>query len=253
MNIDNLWSAEPVRIADADTERETIARAKLGDQDATLTLARAYLPAMRSAVAKYGSTMELDDARQAAFLGLLNAIAAFDADRGGRLATIVRQHVTDALASAAGESGHGFTVPERTLKRFFGILARVDGDVVKAAEIAPDFEMTTETFYGVLQAVRATGSLEAALEADGDVIASGIGPVVADREYADAEDRMLVDMAFRAVDETEAEVCRMAYGFGEYYNPLPDAEIGSRLGMGRVKTLRTRQRALRKMRSALGA
>lgn len=253
MNIEAIWTSTPVRIADATQELAFIDRAKNGDQDAILALMGAYIAVLRSAVGKYAHILGRDDARQAAFEGLMRAVAAFDPAKGRRLATVIRQHVADTLASAAGEAGEGFTIPERTLKRFFGILAKADGDVPRAAELAPKYEMTQDTFYGVLQAVRSTGSLEAHLEADGDTVMAQLEPVVADREFVDVEDRVLVEMAFAAVDDLEAKVCRMAYGFDEHYRPLPDAEIGAQLGMSRLKALRTRQRALTKMRHAVGA
>lgn len=256
-HMDALWASPAARFADAQDEVRVIAHAKVGREDAQLRLFQAYVPALRSAVSRYTRVLSRDDARQAAFMGLLSAVDAFDMSRSDRLASLLKQHVTDALASAASEATGGFTVPERSLKRFFGILARADGDVSVAAQIAPDHAMTVETFHTILAAV-STGSLDEATDPDRPSVGQVSGydptavPVTSEREVADFEDAILVDIAFRAVDDVERSVCRLAYGFAEY-DPQPDAEIGARLGMGRVKTLRTRQAALAKMRDAIGA
>ncbi len=245
-----IWETPVVRIATGAEEVAVIERAKAGEEAATLALFGAYVALLRAAVGRYTKTLSRDDARQAAVEGLLTAVGAFDPAKSDRLASLLRQHVDSALASAAGQSTAGFTVPERTLKRFFGILARADGNVTQAAVMAPEFDMATETFYGVLAAVNASGSLEAEVETRG--FDAPVEPVYAERQFADAEDKLLVSKAFSAVDDLERDVCRLAYGFADY-DPQPDAEVGFRLGMGRVKTLRIRQGALKKMASALGA
>ncbi|OZV74741.1 hypothetical protein CA850_29630 [Micromonospora echinospora] len=245
-----MWDAPVEHIATAAEEVELIAAAGAGDEDALLRLFASYVPHLCQAVGAYTKVLPLDDARQAAFLGLVSAVRAFDPAQSDRLVSVIRQHAHAELSAAAQAAGTGFTVPSRTVERFFGILAKAGNDVAEAAKIAPAYEMTADTFYSVLGAVTAGASLETALEARGDAV---FGNVVAPREIADAEDRVLVELAFRAVDDFERDVCRLAYGFSDF-DPVPDAEIGHRLGkFSRLKIQRTRTRALGKMRSALGA
>jgi DNA-directed RNA polymerase specialized sigma subunit len=196
---------------------------------------------------------DLEDVRSQAIVGLLEAIRAFDGDTQTRLAAIAPQYIVDAVAQAASPVA-AFSVPKRTLTRFFGILRAADGNVYDAARLAPEYEMKTETFLAVLSAVRDVDSYDALTEAreedggqSGDVATSPIW----DGRQADAEDRVLVEAAFRSVDTLEKDVTRLAYGFTEY-DPVPDAEIGARLGLSRQKTQRTRSSALGKMREALG-
>ncbi|MFG3715835.1 hypothetical protein [Micromonospora sp. NPDC047730] len=248
-----LWTVHTEPIP-ADDEAAVIAAAQTGDEAATLRLFAAYQPALRAAV-RHTTRLDRDDARQAATLGFLEAVRAFDPDRheGGRLAGVLRHHVADALSEASSDALGGFTVPGRTLRRYFGILKRADGDPVEAARIAPEFEMTAETFWAVWAGVTANDSLEEAIAAHGAVCVAPVGDLAEPRGVADAEDRVLAELAFRSVDDFERDVCRLAYGFADF-DPQPDAEIGHRLGgFGRLKIQRTRTRALGKMASALGA
>lgn len=253
-SFDSLWTAPAAPIEDPATETELIDAAKDGDDEAFLRLFAAYIPALNRAVRQFSSALPQDDARQAATLGLMQAVQAFDPERSNRLASILRSYVADALASAASDATGGFAVPTRTLKRFFSILSRAGGDVREALRLAPNFEMTEETFRAVHAAVSATASLEVELGEGGDRVDASISAldVLSPTEIVDAEDRVLCRLAFSAVNKTEAAVCRLAYGFADY-DPQPDGEIGFRLGFSRLKALRTRQRALGKMRCVVGA
>lgn len=256
--IDALWTAPAARFADSGAEMKAIAQAQAGDGDAQLALFSAYVPHLRSIVARYTGTLGRDDARQAAFEGLLAAVHAFDPAVSNALASLLPTHVNAALAATASESARGFTVPERSLKRFFGILSRADGDVSAAAKLAPAHHMTVETFHTILAAVTTDSYETVATSEDDPGRTTGGRSVTAEvvtvgREFADIEDRLMVDIALRAVSDLEACVCRHAYGFHDYGAVQTDAEVGHRLGMGRVKTLRTRQAALARMRDALGA
>lgn len=245
----------------AEQEVALIAAAKDGDEGATLDLLYAYGPALRSAVGHYrnagGSTSTTDhhaieDLRASAVAGILEAVQAFDPERHNRLAAVVKGHLRDAVSSAI-VSPIAFSVPDRTRKRFFGILREAGGDVVKAAELAPKREMTVSTFMDVLAAVRAA-DLQLPTGGEDDTAAQSAWEAARplwSGDNTDAEDAVLVETAFEAVDALETDVCRLAYGFADY-DPQPDAVVGERLGLSRAKTQRVRSGALAKMRSALG-
>ena len=250
---------ERLELAD---ERHLITLAQAGDETAKLRLMRAYAPALRNgvtwftrAVPTIPQTADLEDVRSQAVMGLLEAIDAFDPETHDRLAALAASYIRNAVAVAAGPIA-AFTVPERTLKRFFGILRAADGDTVRAADIAPDYEMKRETFLAVLSAVRNVDSYDA-LTAGEDEQGRGEGPrdvhayPIAHDSIADVEDAVLVEVAFGAMDTFERDVVRLGYGFAEY-DTVPDAEIAARLGYSRPKIQRTRAGALVKARSALG-
>lgn len=237
-----------------DEERETLHAAQAGDEDAKMTLLYAYAPALRNVVARYRDVLGADDARMAAVLAFLDAVAAFDPERYDRLAAVVAPALTNELGELVAASA-AVSVPHRTRTRFFGILRRAGNDVHKAVLLAPKYEMSRETFYAVLEAINAE-SMDAPGDGERDEFGGYERPAVPlwnpEDVYADAEDRILVEMAFSAVDDQETDICRMSYGFTSY-NPLPDGQIAHDLGMTRPTVQRRRAGALSKMRDALGA
>lgn len=241
-----------------DEERELLLAAQGGDEEAVFTLMYAYAPALRSAVAQYrnaggvhadGHMME--ELQSLVVLGFLEALKAFDPELHRRLAAIIGGYLADSL-SAGLTSPIAFTVPPRTLKRFYSILRKADGNPYDAAALAPKYEMKTETFLAVLTAVRSASlDLPTGAEDEDTFPASWEAARPVWMEAVDAEDAVLVEVAFEAVDELEGDVCRLSYGFTDY-DPVPDAEIGDRLGFSRAKAQRIRSGALGKMRQALG-
>jgi DNA-directed RNA polymerase specialized sigma subunit len=240
-----------------EAEAEALAAAKNGEEGGTVALVYAYAPALRKLAARNALTLGVDEARSVAVAGLIEAVHAYDPARGERLAGILPGLLGDHMAERLATE-HVVSVPARTLKRFFGILRRADGDVNAAAELAPSYEMTRETFLAVLDAVRgesldaitATRTEHSGPGSAADAEVEAHSPWGGPDAYADAEDRVLCEVAFRAVDAQEKEVVGLAYGFLDY-DPVPDAEIGERLGFSRAKAQRTRSGALGKMREAL--
>ena len=247
-------------------EREAIRAAQSGDEAATLKLLHAYAFALREVSGKYrraggawaagpGVSDLVAALRMAAVEGFLEALYAFDLDGAhSRLAATVEGYVANSMSTAV-VAPVAVTVPGRTLKRFYSILRKADGDPVKGATLAPQYSMTVETFASVLAAVRSTRSLDGP---GGDAGGSSEGASHPDLQavgrdsYDDVEDRLLVEAAFAAVDDLEANVCRLAYGFSDY-GPVPDSEVAHRLGLSRPKVQRVRASALGKMRNAVGA
>jgi DNA-directed RNA polymerase specialized sigma subunit len=250
-------------------ERLAIELAQHGDQAAQTKLLLAYAPALRNGVQWFARALpstpqraDLEDVRSQAILGFLEAIKAFSLNSHDRLAAIAPQYIRNAVAVSAS-SATSFTVPERTLKRFFGILREAEGNAARAADLAPSFEMKRDTFLAVLSAVRNVTSYDGLSSGgtangasvhgwgDGENTKEPHAFPIWDANEAAVVDRILVEMAFTAVDELEAQVMLLAYGFTDY-EPIPDAEVGHRLGFSRAKAQRTRTAALEKMRHSLG-
>jgi DNA-directed RNA polymerase specialized sigma subunit len=253
-NFETLWKAPNRPIAHEEEETALIAAARLGDEAATLRLFAAYVPVLRDAAARAPHSLEFEDARQAAILGFLDAVQRAN---GPRLAGVIRERVTASVTAAASEADPGFAVPERTKRRALTILAEAEGNLDAALALAPKYDMRPDTLLAVWTALNNVRSLEASIvhAQPREGIAAyepPMEPLWSDREVTDVSDRDLVRKAFNAVNTLESDVCRMAYGFTEP-DPIPDAEIGFRLGFGRVRIWRVRHGALDKMRSALGA
>jgi DNA-directed RNA polymerase specialized sigma subunit len=246
------------RFESADAEREAIALAKNGDNEAVIALMYAYSYALNNAVKWFTRALPsadksaLEEVRLNLVTGLIEAVRKFDASEHKRLAAIIKPHLTEQISETA-VSASAFTVPRRTLIRFFSILRHANGNVYEAAALAPSYSMATQTFLAVLSALRGVESYDADSSEDEasdklDRLDSAQSIYGVDLSN---EDRLTVEAAFEAVDELETDVCKLAYGFTDY-DPVADAEIGHRLGLSRPKVQRVRSGALGKMRQALG-
>lgn len=237
-------------------EVAAIAAAQEGDEAEKMRLVYAYGPALRSSVRRFASAegnpdLPVEDLQSTALVGFLTLIEEHDPAASPRLAGRVSAYLTRFLAEEFSAVA-AFTVPGRTLRRFYGLVKMHDGDVEAAEAAAPEHGMSREVFRDVLAAVRGTGSLDADLgEEGGPSPVDRATPVFSTTPIVDVEDRILVDHAFAAVDDEEERICRLSYGFTEY-DPQPDAEIAHRMGLTRPTVQRKRGKALGQMRKALG-
>lgn len=240
-------------------EADLLAAAQAGDDTAMLTLMQAYGPAIRAAVANFGKaaaesgSLDLDDLRSTALAGFIKAVHKYDGEKanGKGLAGIVKPTLVDELTKAL-PSASPVNVPERTRRRYFTILAAADHDPVAAANLAPSYSLARDTFIN-LHAIFGTVSMDEASSVSGEATRHDEATSIFNPSaIADAEDAVLCELAFSAVDDTEERICRLSYGFTEY-DPVPDAEIGHRIGMTRPTVQRHRANALRKMRESLAA
>lgn len=249
------------------TERDMIERAQYGDQDATIALVYAYAATLRAHAAIHAPRLGAEDARATAVSGLMEAIHAFRLDDDSRiLGRIAPNYIARALGAVESTATR---VPERTVRRYLGILKLADGDYDRALELASSRAMSRETFAAIHAAYSAAAIVEHAdeVETGGLHIDRGHPVWAADADaFADADTTFLVDKAFLAVDTKHGDVMRYAYGFATG-DPLSDGEVAEAisvrdLGEGRVSagesTLsrataqRRRHHGLAQMRSALG-
>lgn len=255
MNLSTLFTFSPEVSLSLDDEIRAIQEAQAGDESAAETLLLAYGPAIRNAVSRFSDAMDADDLEASALLAFTETLASHDPERGERLAGRLVQILRDTIMKEA-TSGEAFSVPKRTLTRFYGILRAAEGDTSAARELAPSMGMSEANFDEVLTSVRSVDSLQARLfggdedDTAEDLLARPIESRV-ESSFSDVEDRLLVEVAFQAVDDEEARICELFYGFTEY-DPVPDGEIGHRLGLTRPTVQRRRSSALDKMRKATG-
>lgn len=261
MNLSDLftYTDETYRLT-LEQEVEAIRDAKAGDPEATEALLRQYGPTIRATVNRAKKTLDEDEAQSVALLAFAEVLESHDLEDedypDARLAPRLTPHLKNRLgeAQAAAES---FTIPKRTLTRFFSILRDADGDVEVARASCETKGMSPEVFDAILQA-RSSGSLSDTLSDDTRDRIETATPIYGSREEEEIEDRLLVEIAFRAVDDEEARIVELAYGFRgtEDYaagDPVPDAAIAPVVGLTRPTVQRRRAGALDKMRKATGA
>lgn len=228
-------------------ESAAIADVIAGGSAGVERLALAYAPLLRGTVARYCKALGDDDARAVALETLVAVCHRVGPD--GYLAGLLPAHLTDALASETGRQAV-VPVPKRMLTRYLTV-TRASGGAEPTDETLKAHAMARESFEAITAALWAWGSLEAQYEGTG-AVARAFGLWGGVDDFAAAEDRVLVDVAFRSVDDRERSVVRAAYGFAGY-RPQSDAEIAGEGWAGsRQAVQRTRSRALGKMREALG-
>lgn len=246
-----------------EAEREAITAAKAGDSEALVRLMYAYAPALRSAAGKFTNagggndafqTADREDIHSALTTAFFEAVKAFDPEAQTRLGAALNTALRPSELTGVLSGPVAFTVPHRTLSRFYSILRKADGNPYEAVKIAREHHMSPEVFLSVLSAVRNVTSYDAADSGEDESRTDLLSMADAATPLWDAstveEDAELVKAAFAAVNDLEKTVCEMTYGFTDY-DPVPDAEIGHRLGFSRAKAQRTRSSALAKMREAL--
>lgn len=230
---------------------DLIAAAQSGDTAAADTLYRSVITNLRAWSREYSDTIDFEDALAAASLAFSEAVADFVPGKGASFLGLLRTYVTSALTDAGrqgGKTGRGVrvSVPERTLKRFYAILRAADYDLARGLEIAASKDMATDTFRDLYYAL---ASDDGAVTEDDEAEVYLI-PDPSSVELQ-AEETLLLETAWKAVDDFETDVCRLAYGFSDY-RPNSDGEIAEKLGYGRATIQRRRQGALSKMRVSLG-
>ncbi|WAB10822.1 DNA binding protein [Arthrobacter phage Tuck] len=252
-------NAKQVALSQAD-EQKAISDALAGDSEAIVRLMYAYAPALRNAVSAFtyagganaaSQPADHEDLRSSVTVGFMEALKRFDPAQHNRLAAVINGPLREALANDL-TSPVAFHVPYRTLSRFYEILRKADGNPFEGVKIARDHHMSPEVFLSVLSAVRNVASYDDnGTEDDGDLLSHLDDAMPLWDNTVAEDDALLVEAAFEAVDDVEESVCRLAYGFETYGDPVPDIEIGHRLGMTRPTVQRRRASALGKMREAL--
>lgn len=249
--------AEDATIEDAADEAVLIEAAKAGDEEAQTRLIIAYGPALRSAVKRFMKRLPVeerggkeDDAQMEALAAFMEVLHQHDPEKNPRLAGRLASRLVAALANAA-QMDAVMTIPERTLSRFYGILRAAEGDLETASEMAPSMGMSIHVFNDIRAVVHDATTLTVDDDEDGDRFLAQPLHSNLYTAYDEVEDHVIIDMAFKAVDDEEARIVELAYGFTEY-EPVPDAEVGHRLGLTRPTVQRKRGKAIEKMREALG-
>ena len=247
-----------------EVEREKIALAQYGDQDATLALLKAYAPLLRRQASVHSARLGTEEARSQAVLGLIEAIHSFDLDaHDGQLAGLAPKVVSRVMNDAEPD-WQEVPVAPRTKRRYLDILKRADYDVDRAAEMAPEFDMSRATFLQIREA------LDVKHIGDGQILLGQRAvPLWADPEddrFGDIDDLMLADAALGAVQGFQRDVVEHYDGF-ETGDPMRDAEVAQAISVrdlgeerveagesvtSRAKVERNRRTALGAMRSRLG-
>lgn len=205
----------------------------------TITLIRAYAPALRNAAKRFGFGMEdvgvVEEARSIAVYAVVEAVMT---------GKPVLSALNDALAGFFAGSAPMMAVPPRTLARYRSILRTAGGNADVALQLAPSYHMSREVFLSVRAAVLHNSI-------DDEDTAEEVMMYGSEDAFTDVEDAIMAKIALDAMLPEQREVCRMAYGFvdGDDHS---DSDVGEYLEIGKSAAQRRRTAGLARGRLALG-
>lgn len=135
-------------------ELELIYRVREGDNVAAETLLKQYLPALKAAQRKAIALdkSEAESATQAAFM---EAVWRFDKAKHNRLAGAIKSALAQEVEHES-KTKQTFSIPSRSLSRYWNILRKADNDPRLAADIAEQHGMSRSTWLTINDNVLST-------------------------------------------------------------------------------------------------
>ena len=224
------------------SEAELIASAQQGDASALNELFTSYAPAMRAVARRFSARLSLDDATQAAAVGLMNAIHAFDASRPSgavSLSVLAHRYMNEEMWVAVSAEGL-IQVPARTLRRYFHVMRQAGNDLQRAVELAQSYDMRRETFLAVAAAISPAVHESEAVD------------VPSASRFSCVEDQILSSAALAACSEAERAVLGLHYGMDEPVM-MPLSEVAVQLSLSQRAARRLHASGLAAAREAVGA
>jgi RNA polymerase primary sigma factor len=233
-------------------------RARAGDEEAIMALARANLRFVISVAKKYQNRgVSLADLIQEGNVGLVTAARKFDPDQGVKFISYAVWWIRQAILAALANHGRAVRVPlnrASDLARIFRERERLKQElgrdpttqeVAKAARLTPQIVEQLQTLNA------AEIRLDAPIgDTDDSYLVERFVLDEATEPEEDVEERMLaehIDAALETLNPRDARVLRLYFGLdgGEAHTL---EEIGNMLGVTRERVRQLRDRALKRLR-----
>ena len=242
-------------LQDQADDRELLRRYhEQGDPTAREQLVQRHLPLVRSLARRYAGRGEaLEDIEQVGAIGLLKAIDRYELDREVALTTYATPNVVGEIKRHFRDKGWAIRVPRArqelngqmgpTIERLTSKLGRSPS----IAEIAAEFETSTEQVLEALEAGSAYAPLSLSAGPSGDEELDPMETIGTEDEGFDrTDDRASLEPALAALPEREREILRMRFEEG-----LTQTQIAERIGISQMHVSRLIRRSLERMRTQL--
>lgn len=228
-----------------------------GDLEARERLITEYMPLVRSLAHRYARRGEpLDDLVQVGSIGLIKAIDRFDLDRGVKLTTFAVPTIVGEIKRHFRDRVWAVSVPRRlkelhfTLSRLLDELAGDLGRSPTIGELASAAGVDREEVVEALEAGRAysSRSLSSASEREDAGEPEPIDQLYDDRRvYAEADDRIVLQEGFEALDEREKRILYL-----RFFEGLTQSQIAVEIGISQMHVSRLIRRALETLGDEIG-
>jgi RNA polymerase sigma-B factor len=225
-----------------------------GDPTAREELVNRHLPLVRSLARRYAGRGEsLEDIEQVGAIGLIKAIDRYELSREVALTTYATPNVVGEIKRHFRDKGWAIRVP-RALQELNGkmgpTIERLTsrfGRSPSIAEIAAEFEVSTEQVLEALEAGSAYAPLSLSAGPSGDEELDPMETIgTLDEEFDRTDDRTSLEPALAALPEREREILRMRFEDG-----LTQTQIAERIGISQMHVSRLIRRSLERMRNQL--
>ncbi len=193
-----------------------------------------------------------DDLDQVAFVGLVKAVQAFDADRGTDFLAFAVPTIRGELRRHFRDLGWALR-PPRSIQELQTRILSAEGDLTqelgrspRPSDLARHLDVDLER---VLDALGASGcfnpaSLDAPTPEGEDVLGDRLG--AADPEFARAETRVTLHAVLRGLTPRERRILEM-----RFFGGCTQAEIGADIGVTQMQVSRLLDRILARLRERL--
>jgi RNA polymerase sigma-B factor len=223
-----------------------------GDERARAELVNRHLPLVRQLARRYAYTSEpLEDLVQVGSVGLLHAIARYDARVGSNFKAYAVPTILGELRRHFRDTAWSVHLPRslqertRTVQTAVAALQGVLGRSPTIAEIAERIDATSEQVIEAMEARMAyrVESLDAPAE-PGDERERWHAAGQIDDGFDTAEQSAFLSRALNALPERERALVRL-----RFEEDLSQSEIGRRLGISQMHVSRLLRRALARMQA----
>jgi RNA polymerase sigma-B factor len=198
----------------------------------------------------YRSREPLDDLQQVAVEGLLRALERFDPSRGMPFLAYANPTIVGCLKRHYRDAGWAIRVPRRVhelskpIRDAWDSLSQDLGRTPTAAEVADLMGVAPGIVDAALaaEAVRASGSLEAPVHAEGGSLERSIG--ADDRDLERAENRHALRQSLSLLTDEDVSLLRSYFEDGK-----TQAEIAAAIGVSQMQVSRNLARIIKRLRS----